>query len=700
MFIRLSLAIAFTALLITGCATGPNLASWLDEPRPPYTTSQQGTIVRGDVRIPINFENPEDLAQIQDYDHIELEVATYLTLPTTAAKGLTFIGQDRLTSVGRVGGGPNFLMQTRDTRFWNVWLGQGNFENQEGLTWCFNCRVSHSVSFTADPNSKSRFHAGMFFTNYGYVRSFHSDSWWALPNTASLANYTFFNHDVAFKKPVKGHQYYSYLNQWNIDSVASLENYASEARKAVGVKNDGSFPNQAFMTELLTRMSGVLDEIRTTKMPPHHDPGHYGFMEDAFIRLADYARLQTGISTDGIDGKKIESLLAKAKANREAGNLLVSMVLLNQASKESLGGVYPGVSEELQKTSVLLSKQYGCHVDASSYPEANLQRGEFWLTAPVNKKKFDYFVTSSLKKHHHYWADQNYPLLAVGSRQSDCQIKLAMTQDAYSRKENTTSQVTESEWAETGESRHRREMLQRAASEAAQKARMAQWNAASESMKDTARKMYDYRVQEVNVGGTKMLQYGVGDFGGKASAGTRASIEHHTGQSRRLLQQAQGAEYEEVFTTTTTFHVNYTFALSMAAEVAHKGHPTRRYQGPVSGGQWSNGPCTRTDRSQSMNCNNATRKGTNDGGITSQYYATYISPFMETFVAESMMPIVFQKIQQGRRSRNDAALLESVLLARLTGITMEESDQVPALSEKVLGQAVGLEEIIAGLRLK
>jgi len=366
--------------------------------------------------------------------------------------------------------------------------------------------------------------------------------------------------------------------------VASLENYASEARKAVGVKNDGSFPNQAFMTELLTRMSGVLDEIRTTKMPPHHDPGHYGFMEDAFIRLADYARLQTGISTDGIDGKKIESLLAKAKANREAGNLLVSMVLLNQASKESLGGVYPGVSEELQKTSVLLSKQYGCHVDASSYPEANLQRGEFWLTAPVNKKKFDYFVTSSLKKHHHYWADQNYPLLAVGSRQSDCQIKLAMTQDAYSRKENTTSQVTESEWAETGESRHRREMLQRAASEAAQKARMAQWNAASESMKDTARKMYDYRVQEVNVGGTKMLQYGVGDFGGKASAGTRASIEHHTGQSRRLLQQAQGAEYEEVFTTTTTFHVNYTFALSMAAEVAHKGHPTRRYQGPVSGG--------------------------------------------------------------------------------------------------------------------
>jgi len=101
-----------------------------------------------------------------------------------------------------------------------------------------------------------------------------------------------------------------------------------------------------------------------------------------------------------------------------------------------------------------------------------------------------------------------------------------------------------------------------------------------------------------------------------------------------------------------------------------------------------------------MNCNNATRKGTNDGGITSQYYATYISPFMETFVAESMMPIVFQKIQQGRRSRNDAALLESVLLARLTGITMEESDQVPALSEKVLGQAVGLEEIIAGLRLK
>lgn len=467
----------------------------LDEARD-KSVQTKFSVKRGATVVNLDFANAGDVAKVNPGDTVQLEEGRYTGFGGLKAKGVRFVGKgvrETFVSTGGVREGHAAAIPLNHFEFWDLTLVENQFEQAAGdKLFLLGTRL-----------------AGMNGTQVGEERKAPEGLVVVLTHATDTA-------DLPATTPqILSWTHHSPPDLSQLSDYDALDNVL---RKSCFEKK---LPCPAVPEGEAKKVLGLIPKAKQNLANiASIDAKRKAAYAEGMQKFQSYVVAHSGgealASANGESGsKEYDALVAKADAAKKKKRDFAALLYLDAANKLTSSAnafqVAPLMSEITQR----LRGDWGCYFGGDTTS----------ASAPYEKELVAQITAES-------------PLIAMGGEKSRCRVKVISFDkagDKYFREKKVLERTAVLK--ETDEHRQAREAKDRAAwaekqarEKAADRARQLRVDAATEKMTDLTRRAGEGRMQVDTAAGT--MQYGSGNWNGKASAGTQAALDSAEAQAR------------------------------------------------------------------------------------------------------------------------------------------------------------------------
>ncbi|HMN67602.1 MAG TPA: hypothetical protein PKC28_03600 [Bdellovibrionales bacterium] len=474
------------------------------------TVQTKAELVRGTKKESFDFAKDADVKKLKPFDTIELQEGTYkgfgrLTTPHVRIVGK---GQDK-TYITSEEGKPVWV---NGTDLWDMTIVDTEFSasGTEGA-YAVACDVAGQTFV------KSRL--GEEAIPYALSTVLSVVTAWKKPTSPIQRNLDFGSLDMNFDGKMIGARSIL-VHEGDYGPKFPIQIAISQvAEKSKGRRTYDSSVNKALEANADAAYAAIDIEVRWFNHRVHY--------KKLFSKMYQYAAAR-GDFKPAYDEKEFKRLMTGAQAAAKAGHDIGALLLMEKADRLARYTHHDEVAKAADAVLTRAREQGSCTLGGErNYMEYMVE--EMSKTLPVFKYRGSSACTITFVAS---------PVVAGGTAVSDAR-KVGEV-DVY--------QETEASKKKREMEAKSKAMAERAADRAGAKARQARFDAATESMKNTAQKMEQGRVR---VEGDQLVS-GQGNFAGGASASTLNAYEKNSAEAAREREEAakpgSGPEMEKVGT--------------------------------------------------------------------------------------------------------------------------------------------------------